>query len=96
MNACAPSGCEHEPTRADLVFRAVVIEQDLAFEDVQCLVDIGVEVHRCHLALFELVLKDQERVPGFGGICLPRVSAATGEPSAIAISLVAHDRCCHC
>jgi hypothetical protein len=37
---------EREPARSDEVLGAFDVEQDLAFDDVERLVDVGVQVHR--------------------------------------------------
>jgi hypothetical protein len=91
----AASGNEGEPSRPNDVLLTLDVEQDLAFDDVHRLVDVGVIVHGRDLAALELILEHQDRVVGLLRQRLPDVEPSAEEPPPLAVVLVAHDRFRH-
>jgi hypothetical protein len=91
----APAWREREPARADEVLGALDVEQNFSFDDVERLVDVGVEVHRGHLAALEVVFEHQHRVVGLLRQRLPDVESSAEEPPALAVVFVPHDRLAH-
>ncbi len=87
--------CERKPTGANHMLAAVDVEQDLALEDEQGLVHIGVKVHRRNLAALEDVFEDDHGVSRLLCERLPRMDPAAEEPHSLTFTLVPHDRLCY-
>ena len=85
-------GREGHATGADVGLDAVDQDEDLALEDVDGLVGLGMAVQRRALALRHLVLEEEEGAASVLGEELPRVEATSCEGLLVAFTCGSDDR----
>jgi hypothetical protein len=71
------------------------VHEDLALEQVERLVGLGMDVQRRDLPLLEVVLEHDERAAGLCAGDLPGEGPAAAEPELFALTLLP-DRCAQC
>ena len=83
---------ERHAAGADSTLAAVDVDEDLALEDVDGLVGVGMAMQWGGLALRQGVFEQEERAVGVFGHELPRVEAASEERLLVAFAVGSDDR----